>query len=104
MQKIGRKTEEMFRLIAQSVTVSLNTVERCSGHAGTYGVKTATHPIAMKIGKPVFKLMAKDTPDHIASDCPMAGHQIAQGMGQAGTPAESLSHPLTLVRYAYGLE
>jgi len=104
VQKIGRKTEEMFKLIGQSVTVTLNTVERCSGHAGTYGVKTATHPVAMKIGKPVFKLMAKDEPDHIASDCPLAGHHIAQGMGQAGAPPKALSHPLTLVRYAYGLE
>jgi hypothetical protein len=34
----------------------------------------------------------------------MAGHHIAQGMGQAGTPPKALSHPLTLVRYAYGLE
>ena len=88
----------------QSVAVTLSPVERRSGHAGSCGVKTATHLIAMKIGKPVFKLMAKETPDHIASDCPMAGHHIAQGMGQAGTPAKSLSHPLTLVRYAYGLE
>jgi glycerol-3-phosphate dehydrogenase subunit C len=45
------------------VTLQLNTVERCSGHAGTYGVKTPTHPMAMKIGKPVFKAMAKDEPD-----------------------------------------
>ena len=40
VQKIGRKTEEMLKLIGQSVAVELNTVERCSGHAGTYGVKT----------------------------------------------------------------
>ena len=104
VQKIGRKTEEMFKLIGQSVAVTLNTVERCSGHAGTYGVKTATHPVAMKIGKPVFKLMANGTPDHIASDCPMAGHHIKQGMAQAGTPARELSHPLTLLRLAYGLD
>ena len=31
VQKIGRKTEEMFKLIAQTAPVSLNTVERCSG-------------------------------------------------------------------------
>ena len=42
VQNIGRKTEEMFKLIGQTVTVQLNTVERCSGHAGTYGVKTPT--------------------------------------------------------------
>ena len=104
VQNIGKKTEEMFKLVGSKVEVTLNTVERCSGHAGTYGVKTPTHPVAMKIGKPVFKAMAKDEPDFISSDCPMAGHHIAQGMGQAGTPAKALQHPLTLVRMAYGLK
>ncbi|HPP82293.1 MAG TPA: heterodisulfide reductase-related iron-sulfur binding cluster, partial [Rubrivivax sp.] len=104
VQNVGRKTEEMLKLVAHSVDVKLNTVERCSGHAGTYGVKTPTHPAAMKIGRPVFKSMAKDTPDVIASDCPLAGHHIAQGMRQAGTPPKAVGHPLTLVRIAYGLE
>jgi glycerol-3-phosphate dehydrogenase subunit C len=104
VQKIGRKTEEMFKLIGQSVDVQLNTVERCSGHAGTYGVKSAHHKDALKIGKPVFKSMAKDEPDVISSDCALAGHHIAQGMQQAGTPARELAHPLTLLRRAYGLE
>jgi len=104
VQNIGKKTEEMFKLIGQTVEVKLTTVERCSGHAGTYGVKTPTHPVAMKIGKPVFKAMAKDEPDYIGSDCPMAGHHIAQGMAQAGTPAKAVMHPLSLVRRAYGLE
>jgi Fe-S oxidoreductase len=104
VQNIGRRTEEMFKLIGTLVEVKLITVERCSGHAGTYGVKTPTHPIAMKIGRPVFKAMAKDGPDVISSDCALAGHHIAQGMAQAGTPAKALQHPLTLVRRAYGLE
>ncbi len=104
VQKIGKKTEEMFKLVGSKVEVVLNTVERCSGHAGTYGVKTATHPVAMKIGQPVFKAMAATAPDVISSDCPMAGHHIAQGMSQAGAPAPALRHPLTLVRMAYGLE
>ncbi len=103
VQKIGRKTEEMFKLIGQTVDVQLNTVERCSGHAGTYGVKTPYHPVAMKIGKPVFKAMAAGAPDYIASDCALAGHHIAQGMGEAGTPAKALAHPLSLMRLAYGL-
>ncbi len=104
VQNIGKKTEEMLKLIGTKVELKLNTVERCSGHAGTYGVKTPTHPVAMKIGKPVFKAMAKDEPDYIGSDCPMAGHHIAQGMQQAGTPAKAVQHPLSLVRLAYGLE
>jgi len=108
VQKIGRKTEEMFKLIGSAVSVQLNTVERCSGHAGTYGVKTPYHPVAMKIGKPVFKAMGKDEPDYISSDCALAGHHIAQGMSQmpneGALPAAKLQHPLSLVRMAYGLE
>jgi glycerol-3-phosphate dehydrogenase subunit C len=103
VQNSGRKTEEMLKLVGTRVEVKLTTVERCSGHAGTYGVKTPTHPISMKIGKPVFKAMAKDEPDYIGSDCPMAGHHIAQGMAQAGTAAKAVQHPLSLLRIAYGL-
>lgn len=107
VQNIGRKTEEMFKLIGKSVDLQLNTVERCSGHAGTYGVKSAHHQDAMKIGRMVFKNMAKHgeaEPDVISSDCALAGHHIAQGMERAGTPAKALAHPLTLLRRAYGLE
>jgi Fe-S oxidoreductase len=103
VQNIGRKTEEMLKLIGQKVTVKINTVERCSGHAGTYGVKTPTHPVAMKIGKPVFKAMGKDEPDVISSDCQLAGHHIAQGMQVNGLPVPQLQHPLSLVRRAYGI-
>jgi Fe-S oxidoreductase len=103
VQNIGKKTEEMFKLIGTRVEVKLNTVERCSGHAGTYGVKKPYHQVAMKIGKPVFKAMARDEPDFISSDCALAGHHIAQGMQLAGTPAKALQHPLSLVRMAYGL-
>jgi Fe-S oxidoreductase len=103
VQKIGKKTEEVFKLVGETVGVQLNTVERCSGHAGTYGVKTAYHAIAMKIGKPVFKAMAKDEPDYISSDCALAGHHIAQGMANNALPAAKLQHPLSLVRIAYGL-
>jgi Fe-S oxidoreductase len=105
VQNMGRKTEEMFKLVGRAVELRLTTVERCSGHAGTYGVKTPTHPVAMKIGKPVFKAMAAPGPAFIASDCALAGHHIAQGIGESapGTPAPVLAHPLTLLRIAYGL-
>lgn len=105
VQKIGKKTEEMLKMIPET---TINTVERCSGHAGTYGVKKAHHQDALKIGKPVFKAMAsmKDgtKPDYISSDCPLGGHHIAQGfeVNQLGEP--QLAHPISLVRMAYGLD
>ncbi|MBT9506208.1 heterodisulfide reductase-related iron-sulfur binding cluster [Rhodoferax sp.] len=105
VQNIGKKTEEMLKMIPNT---TINTIERCSGHAGTFGVKKATHQQAMKIGKPVFKAMAsmKDgsKPDFISSDCPLGGHHIAQGFEVNGLGAPELQHPLSLVAKAYGLK
>jgi len=105
VQNIGKKTEEMLKMIPDT---TINTIERCSGHAGTFGVKKAYHQQAMKIGKPVFKAMAtmKDgsKPDYISSDCPLGGHHIAQGFEVNGLGAPELQHPLSLVRMAYGLK
>jgi len=78
-------------------------VERCSGHAGTFGVKKEFHAMAMKIGTPVFKAMAQPQPDYISSDCQLAGHHIEQGFDENGLPKTQLAHPLTLLRKAYGL-
>ena len=105
VQNIGKKTEEMLKMIPDT---TINTIERCSGHAGTFGVKKAYHQQALKIGKPVFKAMAsmKDgsKPDYISSDCPLGGHHIAQGFEVNGLGTPELQHPLTLVRMAYGLK
>jgi glycerol-3-phosphate dehydrogenase subunit C len=105
VQNIGKKTEEMLKMVPGT---SVHTHERCSGHAGTFGVKVLYHQQAMKIGKPLFKAMARHKdgglPDVISSDCPLGGHHIAQGfeVNQLGTPPQK--HPLTLIRIAYGLE
>ncbi len=105
VQNIGKKTEEMLKMVPGT---SVHTHERCSGHAGTFGVKKATHPMAMKIGKPLFKAMAnhKDggPPDVISSDCPLGGHHIAQGFEVNQLGAVPQKHPLTLIREAYGLK
>ena len=49
---------------------AVNTVERCSGHDGTYGVKREFFANSMKIGMPVFRRMAETEPDFVCSDCP----------------------------------
>ena len=100
VQNVGRKTEEMLKLVPGT---EVTTVERCSGHSGTWGVKKDFHALSMKIGRPVFKAMAAPVPDVISSDCQLAGHHIEQGMREAGTPAPDVAHPITLVRRAYGI-
>ncbi len=105
VQNFGRKTEELLKMVPGT---SVHTNERCSGHAGTFGVKKPTHEVAMKIGKPLFKRMAEHpaggAPDYISSDCPLGGHHIAQGFERNGLGAPRLEHPLSLLRMAYGLE
>jgi Fe-S oxidoreductase len=106
VQNIGRKTEEVLRWIPGT---EVTTVERCSGHAGTWGVKKEFHATAMKIGRPVFRAMSEPKPDFISSDCQLAGHHIEQGIEQlnSGAPTDAgpkLAHPITLVRMAYGIE
>ena len=97
VQNMGQKTREALQLVPGT---SLNTVERCSGHDGTWGVKSEYYENSMKIGRPVFRQMATADPDYISSDCPIAGRHIEQGMGE--TRAQR-AHPLSLLRKAYGI-
>jgi len=100
VQNIGRKTADMLSLVPDT---KVNVVERCSGHAGTFGVKKEFHAISMKIGTPVFKQMAQGEPAFISSDCALAGHHIAQGIDENQLGEPPLAHPLTLLRRAYGI-
>ncbi len=97
VQNIGKKTRDMLQMIPGT---TVNVVERCSGHDGTWGVKSEYFDESMKIGKPVFKQMAASNPDYVSSDCAIAGRHIHQGMGKN---IGEKKHPLTLLRIAYGL-
>jgi len=101
VQNVGQKTREMLSMVPGT---EVHTVERCSGHAGTWGVKKEFHETAMKIGRPVFRQLGehpKGEARWVASDCQLAGHHIAQGM--QGKADGKLAHPITLLRVAYGL-
>ncbi|MDA8258473.1 MAG: heterodisulfide reductase-related iron-sulfur binding cluster [Betaproteobacteria bacterium] len=98
VQNIGNKTRDALQLAGATVTM----VERCSGHDGTWGVKSEYFDKSMKIGKPVFRQMAEPQPDYVSSDCAIAARHILQGMGEAATAQKQ--HPITLLRIAYGLE
>ena len=99
VQNMGQKTREALEMVpGTDVTV----VERCSGHDGTWGVKTEYFDNSMKIGRPVFRQMAAPQPDYVSSDCPIAARHIMQGMGEEAGGAIK-AHPLSLLRKAYGL-
>ncbi len=97
VQNIGLKTRDLLQLVPGT---HIEAIERCSGHNGTYAVKQEFHDFSMKIGKPVVQRVQQAVPDHYSSDCPMAGHQIENGLKNGKVP----EHPLALLRLAYGIE
>jgi glycerol-3-phosphate dehydrogenase subunit C len=96
VQNIGSKTREVLSLVPDT---TVEAIERCSGHDGTYAVKKEFHEISMKIVRPVVTRVKQAEADHYGSDCPMAGHHIEQGMAD-GSKTE---HPMSLLRKAYGI-
>lgn len=104
-QNMGPKAAEMLRLIPGQ---DLQVIERCSGHGGSWGVLSAFHDTALKVGKPVARTAAKAAKAHVASECPLAGAHILEGMRALG-PAEAekapekAPHPIELFARAYGL-
>ncbi|TLZ26652.1 MAG: Fe-S oxidoreductase [Gammaproteobacteria bacterium] len=96
VQNLGLKTRDLMRLVPGT---SVDTIERCSGHNGTYGVKHEFRAASVRIGRAVVQRVESAQADHYASDCPMAAQQIASGLGQPRAP----EHPLRLLRIAYGL-
>ena len=96
VQNIGLKTRDVLSLVPGT---KVTAHERCSGHDGTYAVKTETREKSVKIARPVVRKVDQQAPDHFTSDCPMAGTQIAN-LSEKVSRAE---HPMTLLRMAYGL-
>jgi Fe-S oxidoreductase len=96
VQNIGMKTRDVLQLIPDT---TVEPIERCSGHDGTYAVKREFHATSLKICRPVVGRVQRAEADHYSSDCPMAGHQIENGLRDGSKP----EHPLTLLRMAYGI-
>jgi glycerol-3-phosphate dehydrogenase subunit C len=94
-QNIGLKTRDLLGLVPDT---EVQAIERCSGHDGTYAVKEEYHEISRKIARPVARRVDDAGADHFASDCPMAGEQIAS----VATTARA-THPIQLLRRAYGI-
>jgi len=95
VQNIGLKTRDVLQLVPDT---TVDAIERCSGHDGTYAVKKEFHDISKKIARPVVGKVKKAEADHFTSDCPMAAEQIAQGLD--GHDAEN---PMGLLKHAYGI-
>ncbi len=100
VQNFGMKTRDFLQLIPDT---EVTAIDRCSGHDGTYAVKSETYEKAMKIARPVVNRVKQAEADTFGSDCPMAGRMIAHSMEQEGLNVDQAEHPITMVRKAYGV-
>jgi glycerol-3-phosphate dehydrogenase subunit C len=102
-QNMGQKAAEMLRLIPQA---DISVIERCSGHGGSWGVMKENFEVALKIGKPVARAAVNQAKRFVASECPLAGEHIVQGMQRledaTATVGETI-HPVELFARAYGV-
>jgi glycerol-3-phosphate dehydrogenase subunit C len=101
-QNMGQKAAEMLKLIPDA---DLAVIERCSGHGGSWGIFKGNFQTALKVGRPVARQAISSGKAFIASECPLAGEHIVQGMERldAEKAPEHAWHPIQLFARAYGL-
>ena len=104
-QNMGQKAAELLRLVPDT---EVQVVERCSGHGGSWGIMKDNFDTALKVGKPVVRQVAQAGKAFLASECPLAGSHIIQGLERLngedeGPRPKTSAHPIELFARAYGL-
>ncbi len=101
-QNMGQKAAEMLRLLPEA---DVRVIERCSGHGGSWGVMKENFETAIKVGKPVARQAVEAKKAYLASECPLAGAHVVQGMERLADNAAHAQafHPIELFAEAYGI-
>lgn len=94
-QNIGYKSRDLMKLIPGT---TVEVIDRCTGHDGTFGVKQEYYELSLKVGRKAFSAVEQAKPDRITSDCPLSGLALTQS-----TEKKSL-HPIQILQEAYGLK
>lgn len=94
-QNIGLKSRDLMKLIPGT---TVEVIEKCSGHDGTFGVKQEYYDFSLKVGRKAFAAVEEAEPDVAASDCPLSGLALTQSTGKKSV------HPIQVIQKAYGLE
>jgi Fe-S oxidoreductase len=96
VQNIGPKTRQVLELVTGA---EIHSIERCSGHDGTYGVRRESYEKSQKIARGTVSRARKVEADYLVSDCPMAATQIADHLELK----HGETNPISLLAFAYGL-
>jgi Fe-S oxidoreductase len=95
VQNIGFKSRDLLKLLPDT---EVEMMERCAGMDGTWGMKKDYFEMSLKVARGLFREIENAEATVVASDCSLAGLQIAYKFGK---PPE---HPIQIIRRAYGLE
>ncbi len=100
VQNVGLKTRELLQLVpGTEVTV----IERCSGHDGTYAVKSECRDVALRLARPAARKADECEPDYFTGDCTLARRHIASLMKSPLREGTASAHPMALLKTAYGI-
>jgi Fe-S oxidoreductase len=94
-QNIGLKSRDLMKLIPGA---TVEVIERCSGHDGTFGVKKEYYDLSLKVGRKAFAAVENAEADAAVSDCPLSGIALTQSTGRKSV------HPIQVIQRAYGLK
>ena len=103
-QNTGAKAALMLRAIPKC---NVMMMQRCAGHGGTWGVMADNFETGMKVGEPVMRQAVESGRAYLASECPLAGDHIVQGMERFGAGRERPArahHPIELMAKSYGID
>ena len=78
-QNVGYKTRDVLSMLPNT---KVKVVEQCSGHNGTWSMKTENFESSLKWGSRAFAEMSEGEAQAMCSDCPLAAIQIEQGTGR----------------------
>ncbi|MBI3097366.1 MAG: anaerobic glycerol-3-phosphate dehydrogenase subunit C [Planctomycetes bacterium] len=93
-QQIGLKSRDVLALIPGA---EIEVVEKCAGIDGTWGLKEEFFQLSKKIGDRMCARVEEERPDWVATDCPLAGLALKQGLGRR------TYHSVQILARAYGL-
>jgi glycerol-3-phosphate dehydrogenase subunit C len=94
VQNIGFKSRDLMKLLPDT---QVELIESCSGVDGTWGFKKNYFDLSLKVARGLFRGIENAEAQTVATDCPLAGMQIELKTGTRP------SHPIEIVRRAYGI-
>ena len=80
-QNVGFKARDLLKLIPET---ELHFAARCSGHGGLWGCLDEHFETAHRVGAPVAKHIARSGARYLATECPLAGLHLTQGVERLG--------------------